>query len=394
MMEMRKNGNPIQIWPLAVKYLPMNILVFSWRDPKHPLAGGAEQVMHEHMKGWGNGGHNVTLFASRFTGSLQEEVLDGVRIVREGNQYLGVQFKGFLYYRRHKNNFDLVVDQFHGLPFFTPLYVRKPKIAVIQETAREVWFLNHLVWPLNLIVGSLGFLVEPLIFLLYKNITFVTGSESAKNDLAYFGILKKNITVIPHGVIVEKLEKIPPKEKKFTIVYLGVLSKDKGIEDAIKTFDILKDIDSFQFWVIGKAQTVEYEKKIKGLVGEFGLEKNVTFWGFVSQKQKFELLAKAHVLINPSFREGWGLVNIEANAMGVPVVAYSSPGLVDSVKDGESGILCKNNTPEELAKNIALISGDHSLYNKLQKRAKKWNSNFSWEDSANKSLRLIEKVTT
>ena len=392
MMAMRKNGNPIQILPLVIKYLPMNILVFSWRDPKHPLAGGAEQVMHEHMKGWVSGGHNVTLFASRFKGSLQEEVLDGVKIVREGNQYLGVQFRGFLYYRRHRNNFDLVVDQFHGLPFFTPLYVGKPKVAVIQETAREVWFLNHLVWPLNLIVGMLGFLVEPLIFLLYKNIPFMTGSQSASDDIVYFGIPKKNITVIPHGVIVKKLEPLPSKEKKFTVVYLGVLSKDKGIEDAIKTFNILKDIDHFQFWVIGKAQTLEYEKKIKRLVEELGLEKNVTFWGFVSQKEKFELLARTHVLINPSLREGWGLVNIEANAMGVLVVAYSSPGLVDSVKDGESGLLCKNNTPEELAQNIALISGDNNLYKRLQKGAKEWSKNFFWEKSVKQSLEIIEKL--
>jgi len=46
----------------------MNILVFSWRDPKHPLAGGAEQVMHEHMKGWVGAGHKVTLFTSHFSG--------------------------------------------------------------------------------------------------------------------------------------------------------------------------------------------------------------------------------------------------------------------------------------------------------------------------------------
>ena len=43
----------------------MRILVFSWRDPKHPLAGGAEQVMHEHMKGWIEAGHKVTLFSSK-----------------------------------------------------------------------------------------------------------------------------------------------------------------------------------------------------------------------------------------------------------------------------------------------------------------------------------------
>src|SRR3989339_1635231 len=103
----------------------MNILVFSWRDPKHPNRGGAEQVMHEHMKGWLEADHKVTLFSSEYPGSVSKEVLDGVRIVRGGSQYLGVQFEGFKYYLANKEQFDLVVDQFHGIPFFTPLYVKK-----------------------------------------------------------------------------------------------------------------------------------------------------------------------------------------------------------------------------------------------------------------------------
>src|SRR5579859_2057278 len=127
----------------------MNILVFSWRDPKHPTAGGAEQIMHEHMKGWIAGGHNVTLFSSRIVGIPSREMIDGVHIVRGGVQYFGVQLKGFFYYLKNSKNFDLVVDQFHGLPFFTPFYVNKPKLAVIQEVAGKVWLKNEFPFPFN-----------------------------------------------------------------------------------------------------------------------------------------------------------------------------------------------------------------------------------------------------
>ena len=75
----------------------MNILVFSWRDLKHPLSGGAEQVMHEHMKGWVAAGHNVTLFSSRSENAAVEEAIDGIHIVRQGYQYWGVQIAGFFY---------------------------------------------------------------------------------------------------------------------------------------------------------------------------------------------------------------------------------------------------------------------------------------------------------
>src|SRR5579864_8394813 len=119
----------------------MNILVFSWRDTKHPLAGGAEQVMHEHMKGWIEAGHSVTFFSSTFPMAKSKELIDEIEIIRRGSQYITCHISAFLWYIfENRVKFDLVVDEFHGWPFFTPLYVNKPKLAVIQELTREVWF--------------------------------------------------------------------------------------------------------------------------------------------------------------------------------------------------------------------------------------------------------------
>lgn len=373
----------------------MNILVFSWRDPKHPLAGGAEQVMHEHMKGWVKVGYGVTLFSSMISSLKREEILDGVKIVRGGYQYLGVQLAGFRYYQKHKNEYNFIVDQFHGLPFFTPLYVKKPKLAVIQETASKVWFLNPLPLPVNWMVGVLGYLVEPIIFLLYRNVHFMTGSQSAKTDVSKLGgIQKRNITVIPHGVITEKVKINGEKRKEKTITYLGVLSKDKGIEDALRCFSILSREPHYEFWIIGKPETKEYLNRLKSIVKRLGLAGRVEFWGFVSQKKKFELLSKAHVLVNPSVHEGWGLVNIEANSVGTPVVAYKVSGSVDSVKDGVSGILCHENTPEELAKNIRKILNNQKKYQDLKRGALAWGNKFSWDKSKLESLSLINKINT
>lgn len=370
----------------------MNILVFSWRDPRHPLAGGAEQVIHEHMKGWLKAGHQVTLFSSYIKNMPVEEVIDNAHIVRQGNQYLGVQLKAFIYYQKNKKRFDLVVDQFHGLPFFTPLYIKIPKLAVIQETAREVWFLNPFPFPINYLIGICGYLFEPLIFLLYRNINFMTGSQSAKNDVIKFGIPAKNITVVPHGVILENPYQFPIKEKKFTIVYLGILSKDKGIEDALICFSLLKSDTRYQFWVIGKPESKEYSQKIDKLVFNLGLKTRVKFWGYVDQKKKFELLARAHILINPSVREGWGLVNIEANSMKTPVIAYQSSGLIDSVINGKSGILCTEKNPRSLANTVQKIINNKKQLEYLQNESKKWSKNFSWKKSTQMSYQLLTKI--
>lgn len=371
----------------------VNILVFSWRDPKHPLAGGAEQVMHEHMKGWVEAGHKVTLFASKIKYLPETQNLDGIKIIRRGYQYLGVQIAGFLFYIKNRNKYDLVVDQFHGIPFFTPLYVAKPKLAVIQETARRVWFLNPLPVPLNWIVGLLGYAIEPFVFLFYRNIAFMTGSESAKRDLIKYGIPAKNITIIPHGVLLPKRRFTAHGSRLTTITYLGVLSKDKGIEDALRCFAILAKKGKYKFWVIGKSESEGYFNRLKRLVEHLKLGNKVKFWGFVDQKKKFELLSKSTVLINPSVHEGWGLVNIEANSVGTPVVSYRSTGLVDSVKDGISGIIVDKNTPDELASSVSKLLSDKMRYKKLQKSAVLWSKKFDWEKSRKLSLELIESLS-
>jgi glycosyltransferase involved in cell wall biosynthesis len=370
----------------------MNILILSWRDIRHPLAGGAEQVVHEHAKGWIKGGHTVTMFSSRFINCLPEETIDGIKLIHKGDQYIGVKIFAFLYYLKNRNRFDLVVDEFHGMPFFSPLYVRKPKLAILQEVAKEVWFLSGFPWPLSWIIGIVGYVSEPLFFLFYKNVPFIVGSLSAKNDLVKMGIPQKNINIIPHGVIIKKLTITSSKEKTKTIIYLGALTKDKGIEDALKTFSYLAKEGNYNFWVIGKGGKA-YEKNLLKLVKELKIKNKVKFWGFVKEDKKFELLSKAHVLINPSVREGWGLVNIEANTFGVPVVAYKSAGLIDSVKNGVSGLIIKKNTPEELAKGVIKILNDSKRYQNLRAGAISWSKNFSWDKSCQKSLSLFKKLS-
>ena len=143
---------------------------------------------------------------------------------------------------------------------------------------------------------------------------------------------------------------------------------------------------------MGKKGSEKYYRYIKERVIKNRLDDKVKFWGYVSQPKKSELLARAHILINPSVREGWGLVNIEANAMGTPVIAYRSQGLVDSVREGESGLICSENTPEDMVDNVKKLFGDNLLYAKLQEGAKRWAGMFSWEKSKKQSLKMIENI--
>ncbi len=371
----------------------MNILCLSWRGPKHPNAGGAEISTHEHAKGWVSAGHDVTLFTSAFVNCKGNEEIDGVKIIRRGDQILGVQWEAFKWYIFGKHpNFDLIVDQFHGMPFFTPLYTKTKKLAFIHEVTKEVWRLNHWTWPLNQI-AFIGQIVEPFVFkLFYKNIPFMTVSESTKNDLIEWGIPSRLISVIHNGLSIPKNTKTLKKEKRKTLIYLGVLSKDKGIEDALKVFELFNQNqpEEWKFWVVGKGDP-GYLKKLKLQCRRFGIGKKVKFWGFVSEKKKFELLSRAHIAINPSIREGWGLVVIEAASVGTPTVAFNVSGLRDSIVKNKTGLLIDSN-PQSLAEGVMRLMAADALYRKLQKEGLLWSKKFNWNKASTKSLLLLESI--
>src|SRR3989338_7878838 len=321
----------------------MNILIFSWRGLKHPNSGGAEIVTHQHAKYWVKNGHKVTIFTSKYEEAKTQEIIDGVTYYRSGHAVIGTHIRACWWYLYgNKENFDLVIDQFHGIPYFTPLYVRSKKLAFIHEVTKEIWFLNQLPKPFNYLVAVVGFYLEPLIFkIIYKNIEFLTVSNSTKNDLVNWGISKTKIHVVHNGVNIIKPYSLI-KNSRPTITFLGALAK-------------------------------------------------VKFWGFVSEKDKFKLLAKSQILLNPSIREGWGLVNIEANSVGTPVVGYNTQGTKDSVKNNKTGFLVKLGDVQGLANRVEQLVLDKNLYQKVSQECLNWSKKFNWNQQAKKSLKLISE---
>ena len=372
----------------------MNILILSWRSPGHPNAGGAEAVTFEHAKAWVKAGHQVVWFSSEFKGGKVQEVKDGIIIIRRGDYILGVRLQALIWYFFGKHpKFDLIVDEFHGLPFFTPLFVRARKLAFIHEVAREVWKYNPWPEPFNLLPSVLGTIFEPWIFrVFYKNVPFMTVSNSTKNDLINWGISRGSITVINNGVSLILPRQLPAKEAKKTVLFLGAISEDKGTFDAVRIFgEIERKDDAWQYWIVGYG-TAENVKKIKNLAREIGISDKMKYWGYVNDKKKFELLARAHVLVNPSVHEGWGLVNIEANSVGTPVVGYNVHGLRDSVKNEKTGILVSKGDFRKLAEEILNLVRNKEKYESMQKNAIKWSKAFSWDKSVRKSVELIENL--
>lgn len=373
------------------------VLILNWRGFKDPLAGGAEIATMEHAKRWVTNHNARVLWVSPppFDGA-KNELVNGIEFIYLGKNLtrnvLTLFFKYIYfcllvfvnYFLKFKKDVDVVIDQVHGLPFLTPLYIRDKKIILyIHEVAGEIWTK---MYPFP--VGFIGRLVEPLFFLPYKNVTVVTGTEFAKNDLINVGIPKNNIKIINYGITNSVTDKFPTKEKELTILFLNRLVKMKRIEMAIDIFNkVLKLDTNAKFWIVGKGES-SYIDFLKQKCIDLGISGNVKFWGFVDDDTKLDLLAKSSVLINTSTKEGWGLVNIEANSQGTPVVAFNVAGNNESIIDGVSGYLVENNNLNEMVNKILKFKDNNKeWFDKCIKYANK----YDWSVLSEKFYEEIKK---
>lgn len=368
----------------------MKILILNWRDIRNPQSGGAELLTHEMAKRWIVLGHSVTQLSSAY-GDAHDEVIDGVHIIRRGcrNIFSGklpVHLEAFFWYMRYgRRKFDVVIDEIHGIPFFTPFYVKEKKVALLCEVADDIWDIVF-KFPLNII----GKMIENIYFSFYKDIPFLTISHSTKQDIITKGVQKDHITILPMGISLPKKLPKSTKEKHDTIIFVGRLTKAKGVEDAVYMFsELTKDIPKIRLWIVGSGE-LEYEKKLRDLVAFLGLTDNIKFYGFVSLEKKFELMARAHVLVNPSVREGWGLTVPEAGTVGTPAVAYRVSGLRDLVHERKNGLLV-NPDPESLARGVKTILSDKALYKILQNGARIEAKQYDWDKTAEAGLKILMK---
>jgi|SRR5271157_360992 len=357
----------------------LKILVFNWRCWLNPERGGAEVFTHEVLKRWAAAGHEVTLFTAKFRGSKQKEVDDGVNIVRSGGRY-SVYWKAREHYRRYfsKEKYDIVIDEINTIPFLASKFVRRGErvIALIHQLAREYWFYET-PFP----ASYFGYYVLEKRWLKnYRNISTVTVSESSRKDLADLGFEK--VFVVGEGLNFEPLEKPDEKTNFPVIVFVGRLKKAKRPDNAVEAFRMIKQrVPNAELWIIGDGYLKE--KLLRNAPG------GVRFFDPLSNRERRDLIRKSWVLVNPSIREGFGLNVIEANALGVPSVAYNVAGLRDAIVNGKTGLLAIPGSTQDLANAIIRILADADFRNRLSEEALVRARNFSWGKVADAFMKII-----
>ncbi len=360
----------------------MNILVINWQDWKNPNAGGAEIYLYEIFSRLLKRGHRVILLCSRGKGQSRYETIDGFEIFRIGHRFnfnfwVPFALRAILRIKQ----VDIIIDDLNKIPFYSPLFARKKNLAMVMHLFRKTIFKET-----NIFFAGYVFITERLISLLYHNSNFIAISESSAEDLKKMGAGKK-VYIVYSGIPEIEDNSVIPRKKNL-IAYVGRIKRYKSIDHLLKAVAIIKKQRPVDLVIAGEGDA---RGDLTELAGRLNV--SASFYGQVSEAEKYKIYRSARVVIQPSIKEGFGLTVIEAQACGTPVICANSPGLREALIDGKTGYLYPYGDIETLAQKIIDLLDDDTKWQNFSDAAKEWAKNFSWEHSAEEMERILLKET-
>ena len=355
----------------------------AWRDLDDPEAGGSELHAHKVASLWAEAGLDVTFRTSAVPGGPPALTRDGYRVVRRAGRYAvfpGAAWEGI---RMGQRRGDALVEIWNGMPFFSPLWYRGPRVIFLHHVHAEMW---GMVLPSAL--ARLGDTVERrLAPPVYRRSRVVTLSESSRREIEeMLGLRADRITVAPPGV-----------DARFTpgtaalrspvplVVAVGRLVPVKRFDLLLRALARVKrEQPALEAVIVGEG----YERPaLESLRAELGATDWVQLPGRVGEDALLSWYRRAWVVASSSQREGWGMTLTEAAACGTPSVATNIAGHADAVLDGESGLLVDDG--DELAPALARVLGDEVLRSRLAKGALARARWFTWDATAGRALEAL-----
>lgn len=329
------------------------------------VTGGAERRIYEIGTRLSNRGHDVHIFSLGYW--MNSEKYSSEKVIKyNGITYHSVgkpmdlytenntrSIKEALYFARcilfnaKLDDFDIVDCQ--GFPYFScytsKIKNRKNLVITVHEVWNDYWYeyLGKL--------GIFGKIIEKGIFHLTKNVICVS-------QLTFENMIKNkypdNATIIANGVNTSEITFIDPHSEYADVVFAGRLIPEKHVDLIINAISIVvKKHPQVKCKIIGNGPSETY---LKDITSSMALEKNIIFKDFCeNQDELYSMIKSSSALILPSKREGFGIIVIEANACGVPVITLDYP--MNAAKDlinKDNGWLVSDDS-EELADLICEI---------------------------------------
>lgn len=282
-----------------------------------------------------------------------------------------------IFYKTKKNN--KVFSIFHG-----PWH----KEAVLKYEGKHNYIKQNFIPPVMLLIEKLY---------CRKNDNFIFLSKYMQEELAKidYTIKNKNCYFIPGGVdinafnreytknIAKSLIGIKPNIR--VLFTLRRLEKRMGIDNLIEAIKLMndKERDDYILLIGGKGTYKQYlEKKAQSI------SKNIRFLGFIPDNELNKYFCATDLFIVPTLDlEGFGLVNLESLAMGVPVLSTPQGGMVELAKEFDNLHLCTSNTIKGLKDGIETytVLSNNIIYEKNL-------HNYAWKEIAKKYINIFKDV--
>ncbi|MBU5485487.1 glycosyltransferase [Clostridium sp. MSJ-11] len=220
----------------------------------------------------------------------------------------------------------------------------------------------------------------------------ITVSSKLKNivkDEAFF----HKIEVINNGIdkkyIAEKVEEL--KGDEINLLSASNLKEAKGIQFNIKAIsNLINKYPNIQYSIIGDG---EYKNKLLELVEELGLKNNVGFLGKLDYDKVIENMRSCHIFSLPSYKEGFGMVYIEAMAQGKPVIGIKGEGITDVIDNGVNGFLVERENVQELESVLELLIKDDLKRSNIGENAKETVlKNYTWDEVAKRTIKVYKSL--
>ncbi len=243
----------------------------------------------------------------------------------------------------------------------------------------------------------------------------VAGSTAEERDLAgFYGTDPEKVCVVPLGVDMDDFaprataavrERLGLRGHR-VVLYVGRLERLKGAQTLIEAVaDLVRrpGFEDVRVLLVGgdsgdgarQAGHPQGERgRLESLAASLGIADRLRFLGPLPHEQLADLYTVADVCCVPSLTESFGLVALEAQASGTPLVAAAVGGLLDIVEDGASGYLVATRDPADYADRLARILDDGVLRRAMSDRARERAAQLTWARSVDRLQALYDCVET
>jgi len=223
-----------------------------------------------------------------------------------------------------------------------------------------------------------------------------------------YGIEKKKIYVVPHGIPnvsfkpAEHFKKKLKLDGKIILSTFGLLSKGKGVEYMIKSLPgLIKKYPNLLYLVIGethpavrKQEGEEYRNSLLKLVEELGLKENVKFYNkYLSLQEIIQYLLASDIYVCTNLDKNQIVSGTLSYALGCGKAVVSTPSVyAREILANNRGVLVKFEDPESYTEVIDKILSDRELKENLEKNAYAFGRQMTWQNVANLYLNIFNKV--